>query len=259
MNILETIVAHKRTEVAGAKEKMPMAGLSKLEGYAKDRPSLVKSIMDPSKTGIIAEFKRRSPSKGIINSVSTVEAVVSAYAQYGASGLSILTDERFFGGCLSDLLAGAGPGAPLLRKDFTIDAYQIEEARAYGASAILLIAACLSVAETRLLAKAAKSIGLEVLLELHGEEELGHVCEEVDMVGVNNRNLKDFKVDMEASTRLLSRLPKEKLTIAESGIESVSDVLALKKAGFDGFLIGGRFMGTPDPGAAFKDFAEGLK
>jgi indole-3-glycerol phosphate synthase len=217
-------------------------------------------LLDKTKTGIIAEFKRRSPSKGIINDKASVEEVSQGYAANGASGISVLTDEEFFGGTLADLQKAAIINkVPLLRKDFMIDEYQLHEAKAYGASVILLIAACLSVDEVKSLATTAKNLGLEVLLEVHNEQELEHICDEVDLVGVNNRDLKTFKVSLEQSAQLSELIPSGKIKISESGINSLADILYLKEYDYKGFLIGENFMKQEDPVEAFKIFAENLK
>jgi indole-3-glycerol phosphate synthase len=258
MNILETIIAAKKKEVAQRKGQTPVAVLEQHALFKKLPLSLKQSITDETKTGIIAEFKRASPSKGIINNSVPVEMVTTAYADNGASGISVLTDEPFFKGTLHDLAAASANNVPLLRKDFMIDAYQMVEAKAYGASAILLIAACLSKVEVKSLACEAKNLGLNVLLELHDETEVDHVCSEVDLVGINNRNLKTFTVDLEQSIRLAEKIDGSFLKIAESGITSIEDIVYLKQHGFDGFLIGERFMKESDPGAAFRNFVNAL-
>jgi indole-3-glycerol phosphate synthase len=259
MNILDTIVARKKVEVEEAKKKRSVAQLKQGPFFKKDSLSLKKYILDASKTGIIAEFKRRSPSKGIINDKVTVDEVTKAYARYGASGLSVLTDVDFFGGSLDDLLAARVNDVPLLRKDFIIDEYQLVEAKAFGADVILLIAACLSPQEVKSLAQVAKGLGLEVLLELHDESELEHICKEVDLVGVNNRNLKTFTVDLEHSVRLAEKIGDSYVKVAESGISDVKNIHYLKGYGFNGFLIGENFMRQEDPGTAFKNFVAELK
>ena len=259
MNILDKIIAHKKTEVAAHKQRTSVAELEKGRFFANETLSLKRFLLDNTKTGIIAEFKRKSPSKGIINSTATVEEVTTAYAKYGASGISVLTDEEFFGGSLADLLAATINEVPLLRKDFMIDEYQLMEAKAYGAEVILLIAACLTPSSVKQMAATAKSIGLEVLLEIHNEEELGHICDEVDLVGVNNRNLKTFEVSIDISLDLINKIPKNKPAIAESGISNVDTIVTLRKAGFSGFLIGENFMKQPNPSIAFADFVNQLK
>jgi len=259
MNILETIIAHKKTEVADRKQRIPVAELEKGKFFANETLSLRSFLSDPGKTGIIAEFKRKSPSKGIINDKVTVEEVTTAYAKHGASGISVLTDQEFFGGSLDDLLAATINEVPLLRKDFMIDEYQLIEAKAFGAEVILLIAACLTPAEVRTMAATAKRLGMEVLLEIHNEEELGHICDEVDMIGVNNRNLKTFEVSIDTSLDLINKIPKDKPAIAESGISEVDTIVTLRRAGFKGFLIGENFMKRASPSIAFADFVNQLK
>ena len=255
MNILDTIIEHKRAEVAQRKLDWPKGALEKERYFKRQALSLKKFLLDDRKTGIIAEYKRRSPSKGIINNRDSVEAVTKAYFGYGASGISILTDHEFFGGSLDDLVAARDNSLPILRKDFTIDEYQIVEAKAFGADVILLIAACLSPAEVKTLSAAAKDLGLEVLLELHNENELQHICDTVDLVGVNNRNLKNFEVDLEHSVRLAQQIDDRFVKVAESGINDVKNIHYLKQYGFKGFLIGEYFMKQPSPMAAFKEFA----
>ena len=259
MNILDTIVAHKRIEVAERKKQTSVAQLQQGKFFANETASLKSFLLDENRTGIIAEFKRRSPSKGIINDKVSVEEVTTAYAKYGASGISILTDKEFFGGSLDDLLAATINPVPLLRKDFMIDEYQLIEAKAFGAEVILLIAACLTPAEVKQMAATAKNLGMEVLLEVHNEEELGHSCDAVDLVGVNNRNLKTFEVSINVSLDLINKIPKDKLAIAESGISDVDTIVTLRQAGFKGFLIGENFMKQASPSVAFADFVDQLK
>lgn len=259
MNILDTIVAQKKKEVAARKMQTTVAELEKGKFFANETLSLRSFLLNPEKTGIIAEFKRKSPSKGIINDKVTVEEVTTAYAQYGASGISVLTDTDFFGGSLDDLLAATINEVPLLRKDFMIDEYQLVEAKAYGAEVILLIAACLTPQEVKTMAATAKGLGLEVLLEIHNDEELGHICDAVDLVGVNNRNLKTFEVSIDTSLGLINKIPKEKPAVAESGISDVDTIVTLRQAGFKGFLIGENFMKQASPSIAFADFVNQLK
>ena len=259
MNILDKIIAYKKTEVGQAKALTSIEDLKKRPLFAKPTLSLKQFLLDETKTGIIAEYKRQSPSKGVINNTNTVEEITTTYTQHGASGISVLTDNHFFGGSLADLEAATINHIPLLRKDFMIDEYQLVEAKAYGASVILLIAACLTPQRVEELAIAAKDLGLEVLLEIHNEEELGHICDAVDLVGVNNRNLKDFVVNVEASAQLIKEIPKNKIAIAESGINNTDTIVFLRKAGFKGFLIGEHFMKQPDPMIAFADFVTDLK
>jgi indole-3-glycerol phosphate synthase len=258
MNILEKIIARKSKEVAARKSDVPEQELEKGRYFSRQTLSLRKRLLNDKHTGIIAEYKRRSPSKGIINDRDSVEAVTMAYTAYGASGISILTDLEFFGGSLDDLINARDNGIPLLRKDFMIDEYQITEAKAYGADVILLIAACLSPLRVKQLAQKAKGLGLEVLLELHDESELDHICELVDLVGVNNRNLKTFEVDLEHSTRLAEKIGIDFVKVAESGINDVNNIRYLKAHGFQGFLIGEYFMKQKSPMEAFKNFSYSL-
>jgi indole-3-glycerol phosphate synthase len=259
MNILDKIVAHKKIEVAQQKIQIAISELEKSKFFAKKTLSLKSFLLDETKTGIIAEYKRKSPSKGIINEKATVEQVTTAYTKFGASGISVLTDEEFFGGHLNDLVAATVNEVPLLRKDFMIDEYQIIEAKATGADVILLIAACLTKQEVKQMAAIAKSLGLEILLEIHNEEELEHICADVDLVGVNNRNLKTFDVSINTSLQLINKIPTDKLAIAESGISNVETILTLRQAGFSGFLIGENFMKEANPAQAFQNFVQQLK
>jgi indole-3-glycerol phosphate synthase len=259
LNILEKIVAYKKEEVRQRKVDTPLKQLEKSRFFQREIFSLKRSLADPEKTGIIAEFKKRSPSKGIIHPDASVEKVSAAYALYGASAISILTDAPSFGGSSEDLMAARINPLPILRKDFIIDEYQIAEARAMGADVILLIAACLSSADTKRLAHFARGMGLEVLLEIHQESELMHICDPVDVIGINNRDLKTFAVDIGRSVELAKQLPADKMIIAESGIRDVETICHLKSAGFNGFLIGEQFMKEPDPAIAFASFVDQLK
>jgi len=258
MNILDEIISHKRKEVAERKTTTPVKNLENRELFTRKTLSLREFLLDASRTGIITEFKRRSPSKGVINDKADVAAVTADYTQYGAAGLSILTDEHFFGGSMEDLIAARGNKVPLLRKDFVIDEYQIIEARAIGADAILLIAACLDPSAVKRLASFAKSLQLEVLLELHGQDELDHICEETVLVGINNRNLKTFSVDINHSLEMAAKIPGNKVKVAESGISSAANIRLFKEHGFNGFLIGENFMKEDNPGLAFKKFVDEL-
>jgi indole-3-glycerol phosphate synthase len=258
MNILEEIILFKRLEVNKRKNEVKLSDLEQTPYFHQPALSLVQSLIDPAKTGIIAEFKRRSPSKGMINEQADAGEVTAAYAAHGASGLSVLTDEKFFGGCTADLIKAIEHGIPVLRKDFIVDEYQLVEAKSIGASVVLLIAACLSPEEVKYFAGFAKELGMEILLEIHDETELGHICDEVDMVGVNNRSLKTFKVDIQTSLRLIKHIPEEKIAVAESGISDVSTIVTLREAGFKGFLIGETFMKAEDPGKGFKEFVNSL-
>ena len=255
-NILATIVASKYGEVAERKKQISIAQLEAMPLFAKKCLSLKANLLDSSKTGIIAEFKRQSPSKGMINALADVSEVTKAYSDFGAAGVSVLTDGLYFGGSLADLSIAIQNPIPVLRKEFIIDEFQLIEAKAYGAAVILLIASCLTPAETKKLASTAKKIGLEVLLELHDEAELENICEEVDFVGIKNRSLKSFEVNIEHSLKLKNLLPKEKLSIAESGIYDVATFQLLKKEGFDGFLMGEYFMKQENPAKAFEAFSK---
>jgi indole-3-glycerol phosphate synthase len=259
MNILEKIIAHKKEEIAKRKAQRSIGELKTAAYYKRKTFSLKQFLLDENKTGIIAEFKRKSPSKGIINGSADVVKVTKAYTEYGASCLSVLTDEEFFGGKDVDLLAARVNAVPILRKDFIIDEYQIAEAKALGADVILLIAACMTPERARELAVFARSLQLEVLLEIHDDNELQHICNEVHLVGVNNRNLKTFAVDINTSIELARKIPADKIKIAESGISNFETIDLLRQHGFNGFLIGENFMKTPDPGLAFKQFVKHLK
>ena len=259
MNILDTIIDYKKEEVKSRKSKVKTADLEKRELFSRTILPLKDFLLDRSRTGIIAEFKRRSPSKGIINPDVDVIAVTKGYTENGASCLSVLTDEHFFGGSDEDLIKARINEIPILRKDFIIDEYQLVEARSMGADIILLIAACLTVAEVKRLASFAKNLGLEVLLELHAAEELEHICDEITIIGINNRNLRTFDVDIERSLRMAEQIPLSKLKVAESGISSVEDILLFKRHGYHGFLIGENFMKAPDPTIAFAEFVKQLK
>jgi len=261
MNILDKIIAYKRTEVAERKKQKSVKELEATALFSKPNISLRQHLLDENKSGIIAEHKRKSPSKGIINDKLTVEEVVKGYQQAGASAVSVLTDLPSFGGSDEDLLRARGIlNIPILRKDFIVDEYQIVEARSIGANIILLIAACLSPKEVESLSKFTHSLGMEVLLEVHDEAELNANCfDSIDCVGVNNRNLKDFSVSVDLSRELAEKIPNRYLKISESGIDSVDTILDLKTYGYKGFLIGENFMKTNNPGAAMQAFTDQLK
>jgi len=258
-NILAKIVDHKKIEVAERKGQLSVAQLEAMPLFTSQSRSLKSNLMNPALTSIIAEFKRQSPSKGVINDTASVADVSNAYTQFGAAGISVLTDSAFFGGTIDDLSVAVKNPIPVLRKEFIIDEFQLIEAKAFGASVILLIAACLNPSSTNALAKFAKSLGLEVLLEIHDKDELGHISEAVDFVGINNRSLKSFEVNIEHSLQLKNQLPKNLLSIAESGIYSVETFKLLKKEGFDGFLMGEYFMKQAHPAAAFEAFVKSIK
>ena len=258
MNILETIIAKKHIEVASNKAMVSIEELKQSDLFNRPTFSLKHFLLDENKTGIIAEFKRQSPSKGIINGTADVLEVTQAYTMNGASCLSVLTDEHFFGGSDQDLRKARVNNIPILRKDFIIDEYQIVEARSMGADVILLIAACLTPKRVKELAAFAKSIQLEVLLEIHAAEELEHICDETELVGVNNRDLKTFTVDINRSIELSKKIPADKIKIAESGINDIETIRIFRQAGFKGFLIGENFMKQPDPMIAFAIFVQQL-
>lgn len=256
MNILDKIVANKRTEVEAAKARFSYMFLEESEYFTRETYSFRDFLLDPARTGIIAEFKRKSPSKGIINDNVTVEEVTRGYNAAGASALSVLTDRNFFMGQKRDLTkARRVNNIPLLRKDFMIDEYQIVEAKAIGADIILLIAAILTPAQIKSFAALAKSLNLNVLLEVHNLEELERsIDSNVDAIGVNNRNLADFSVSVDTSYQLIKHIPAEFSKISESAISNPQTIKELKQAGFNGFLIGENFMKEADPGKAMAEF-----
>ncbi|WP_222983588.1 indole-3-glycerol phosphate synthase TrpC [Flagellimonas meishanensis] len=260
MNILDKIVADKRKEVDLKKSLIPVSQLeqSMLMEWA---PNSLATALRNSKTGIIAEHKRRSPSKSVINQNLNVQDVAKGYEDAGVCGISVLTDGKYFGGSLDDLvLARASVDIPLLRKEFIIDQYQIVEAKAHGSDVILLIAAILSREEIKTLSETAKSLGLDVLLEVHNEEELQKsIMPSLDMLGVNNRNLKTFEVSLETSKSLSERIPDDFVKVSESGISSTAAIKELREYGYQGFLIGENFMKTDNPGLSAKEFIDELK
>lgn len=260
MNILDKIAAHKRKEVEIRKEEVPIDMLALLPQFERTCLSMSENLKH-SKTGIITEFKRRSPSLPKINLEADVKEVTAGYEKAGASAISVLTDEEFFGGSIDDLMrARKTVQLPLLRKDFVIDEYQVYEAKAIGADAILLIAAILDPKEIQRFSKLAKKLGLEVLLEVHNLDELKRsIMPGIDMVGVNNRNLKTFEVDLENSKKLADQIPSEFVKVSESGISETGSIKELQKFGFQGFLIGGSFMATDDPAKSASLFIEELK
>lgn len=248
-DILYRIASWKSTETASRKKDYPLEVLQDLELYHADCFSLANTLKDSLTPQIIAEFKRQSPSKGIIRRYADPVAITMGYQLAGAAAVSVLTDEKFFGAYKNDFsTARAGLSLPMLRKDFILEEYQVHETKSMGADIILLIAALLKPQEVLELASLAKNLGMEVLLELHGEDELDRICEPVSYIGVNNRNLKTFEVNLEHSKILARQLPDEIPTIAESGISAPENISELFKAGFKGFLIGESFMKTGDPG-----------
>lgn len=257
-NILDQIVARKKLEVQAAKKKTSYIKLEESAFFNRQPYSFRNFLLDSSRSGIIAEFKRKSPSKGIINNQVKVKKVTQAYAAAGASALSVLTDNAFFMGKKMDLISARKANqVPVLRKDFMIDEYQIIEAKALGADIILLIAAILSPEEIKKMAAMAKSLGLNVLLEVHNLEELERSLDpQVDAIGVNNRNLADFTVSVDTSFNLIKSIPQEFLKVSESAISNPETIRQLKEAGFNGFLIGENFMKETDPGEAMKAFVK---
>jgi indole-3-glycerol phosphate synthase len=261
MTILDKIVANKKKEVQRAKNRVSYTELEESDFFQRECYSFKDFLLDPARTGIIAEFKRKSPSKGIINDKVAVKSVTSGYAAAGASALSVLTDRNFFMGKKADLVAARKANSiPVLRKDFMIDEYQVIEAKSFGADIILLIAAILTPQEIQKLASLAKSLGLNVLLEVHNLAELERSIDpSLDAIGVNNRNLADFTVSVQTSYDLAPHIPPEFLKISESAISNPETIKQLKKAGFNGFLIGENFMKQQDPGLAMKEFVKGLR
>ena len=259
MNILDKIIFDKKREVILKKTIIPVSQLEASVFFEKETISLSSNLRN-SRTGIIAEHKRRSPSKAAINYNFTVEEVVKGYESAGACGISVLTDGKYFGGSLDDLLlARASVNIPLLRKEFIVDEYQILEAKAHGADLILLIAAVLTRAEIKSLSQFAKNLGLEVLLEVHNLEELEKsIMPTLDMIGVNNRNLKTFEVSLDFSKQLADHIPNDFVKVSESGISSIEAITELKPYGYKGFLIGENFMKTDNAGKAASDFISKL-
>jgi indole-3-glycerol phosphate synthase len=260
MTILDQIIASKKREVALKKTVISILQLENSSLFNSKTNSLSKSISN-SPFGIIAEHKRRSPSKETINHSLSVEEVVKGYENANASGISVLTDSQYFGGSLDDLiLARATVKTPILRKEFIIDEYQILETKANGADAILLIASVLTHEEIKLLSLFAKSIALEVLLEVHNQEELERsIMPSIDIIGVNNRNLKTFELNLQTSIDLVNQIPNDFVKISESGISQAQDIKLLKNHGFQGFLIGENFMKTSNPGKSLEQFINELK
>ncbi len=259
MNQLLNIIAYKKQETQEQKCLYPAALLEKSLYFGSPCVRLSDYILRPGLNGIIAEFKRKSPSKGVLNAYAPVAETTRGYMQAGASALSILTDQHFFGGCNEDLeQARAINFCPILRKDFITDPYQVIEAKSIGADAILLIAAALTEKETRHLASLAHQLGMQVLLEIHQLSELGHLCEYINVVGINNRNLHTFEVNLHTSLNLLPQLPSDIVRISESGIRSAADAQILREAGAQGFLVGETFMRHSNPAQACATFIQSL-
>ncbi len=261
MNILDQINETKRQEIAQMKKLFPIESLIASPYFKRTCNSLKAALLADGASGIIAEFKTKSPSKGVINNQADIAETTAAYSAAGASGLSVLTDEEYFGGSIENLAKArfANPRIPILRKDFMLDPYQIYEAKAHGADLILLIAESLSKELLLELTLKAKELGLEVLVEIHNEEELVKLNPHVDIVGVNNRDLRTFTVDVETSVQLSKLIPGQFVKISESGISDPASISKLRAAGFKGYLIGETFMKTGDPAKACAEFINRLK
>jgi len=259
MTILDKIVRDKKEEVSAKKRIFDLDFFQRSPLFKRETHSLAEGIR--KKSGIIAEFKRRSPSRQMINQNSSVLEVAKGYEQAGVSGISVLTDTKYFGGALDDLMQVRSiAGIPVLRKEFIIDAYQIYESKAYGADVVLLIAAILSPGQIADLSQLAKELKLEVLLEIHNADELSKSdLSYVDLVGVNNRNLKSFTLDLETSRQLAKLIPDQKVKVSESGINETGTIRELKKYGYQGFLMGENFMKTEFPGKTAALFIKDLE
>lgn len=260
MNILDKITLDKRKEVELRKSLIPISQLEQSVLFERSTVSLANHLRH-SKSGIIAEHKRRSPSKSVINNGLNVQDVAKGYEDAGVCGMSVLTDGKYFGGSLDDLLtARASCNLPLLRKEFIIDEYQLLEAKAYGADVILLIAAILTRDEIKQFSEFAKSLNLDVLLEVHNEQELHKsIMPSLDMLGVNNRNLKTFDVCLDTSKSLSNLIPDDFVKVSESGISNIEAIKELRPYGYQGFLIGENFMKTENPGASATEFIKNLE
>ncbi|MDR0743087.1 MAG: indole-3-glycerol phosphate synthase TrpC [Tannerella sp.] len=268
MDILDKIIANKRLEVARQKAAVPLVQMLHSEEWRLHAPTVsMRKALESSASGIISEFKRRSPSKGWLHPQATIDDIVPGYEKGGASACSILTDSDFFGGSFGDLKrARSLTKLPLLRKDFIIDEYQLYQARVLGADAVLLIAASLTKEECESFAGIAHQLELEVLLEIHNEKEFAYFTENIDMLGVNNRNLGTFHTDVENSFRMIERMKAETgegrkapVFVSESGISDTKIIKSLRDAGYRGFLIGETFMKTADPGATVAEFVRELR
>ena len=259
MNILDQIIADKFKEIALKKQLISTSDFERTPLFERETVSLSKALKN-SATGIIAEHKRRSPSKAVINQSLNVQDVAQGYENAGVCGMSVLTDAKYFGGSLDDLiLARASVKMPLLRKEFIIDEYQIIEAKAHGADVILLIAAVLDQEQIKSFSELAKSLNLDILLEVHNMEELEKsILQNIDMIGVNNRNLKTFEVSTDISKQLSEKIPNEFVKVSESGISSVEAIKDLKNYGYQGFLVGENFMKTDNPGLCAREFIKNL-
>ena len=257
MSILREIVLNKRKEIDFLKKNRPISKIEKSQYFNREVISLKKSLIE--KSGIISEFKRKSPSKPNINLDAEVITITRGYELSNSSGISILTDSKYFGGSNEDITSVRSEiNIPILRKDFILDEYQVIESKSLGADVILLIAASLSKEDVKNLSRFAKSFDLQVILEIHSEDELSYLCDSIDVVGVNNRNLKKFQTDINNSINIAGMIPSSFLKISESGISTSKEILRLKEYGFDGFLIGENFMKKEDPVFACNDFIKKL-
>ena len=262
MTILDKIIAFKKQEVAKIKLDVPVKRLVESPSFKRTPISLKESLTDKYSTGIIAEFKRQSPSKGIINGKATITEVTTGYMEANVAAQSILTDTSFFGGTMADLMEArtVNSTVPILRKDFVVDGFQIVEAKAIGADVILLIAACLTKQELKNFGQLATDLGLDVLYEVHTQEDLDKISDlDGKIIGINNRNLKTFEVDLEHSIALANQIPNSCVKVSESGISDPRIVTGLKEYGFQGFLIGENFMKTDNPGVACQEFISQIR
>ncbi|MDR0769287.1 MAG: indole-3-glycerol phosphate synthase TrpC [Dysgonamonadaceae bacterium] len=260
-NILQTICDNKRREVARQKEAVNISFLEYMLGFQMREKVSFRQVLSVSDSGIIAEFKRRSPSRGWIYPDANAAGVVQAYEAAGATAISCLADEKFFGGGFGDFKQArvAVSRIPLLRKDFIVDEYQVYQSKVMGADVILLIAACLTQEEAARFTETAHALDMEVLLEIHGEEELSYIQPAIDVVGINNRNLKTFATDLRHTIELANKIPDTFVKISESGLSDPQTVIDLRKKGFKGFLMGEIFMKTDSPGEALAEFISGLR
>ncbi|GFD80853.1 indole-3-glycerol phosphate synthase [Tenacibaculum sp. KUL118] len=262
MTILDKIIAFKKQEVAKIKAEVAVKKLVESPNFKREPISLKKSLLEPYSTGIIAEFKRQSPSKGIINDKATITEVTNGYLDANVAAQSILTDTSFFGGTMADLMEARviNQQKPILRKDFIVDGFQIVEAKAIGADSVLLIATCLTAEQLKNYGQLATDLGLEVLYEIHTQEDLDKIGDlDNKIIGINNRNLKTFEVDLEHSINLASQIPDTVVKVSESGISDPRIITGLKEHGFHGFLIGENFMKTDKPGQACQEFIDQIR
>jgi indole-3-glycerol phosphate synthase len=262
MTILDKIIAFKKKEVAKIKAEVPVQKLVESPSFDSTTFSLKKSLLEVGSTGIIAEYKRQSPSKGIINDKATIAEVTNGYLDANVAAQSILTDTSFFGGTMADLMEARvlNQQKPILRKDFIVDGFQIVESKAIGADVILLIAACLTSTELKNFGNLASDIGMEVLYEVHTQEDLDKINDlDNKIIGINNRNLKTFEVNLDNSIQLANQIPETSIKISESGISDPRIITGLKQYGFQGFLIGENFMKEENPGEACQEFISQIR